>query len=142
MDSLVHVMWLAQHHTACGRFRFCLKDFGIEVPVISALLCVIFWEQVHGNGLVQRHRCPAHTAMVSEAPWWPPSCPPPILGPVSARLSPACLVSLAHPLRNGWLPNVRRIEVNWNLLSNEYIIWQSSRASSMYRTCLGQVCRW
>lgn len=104
-------------------------------------LRVIFWEQVHGSGLVQRHRWPAHTATVSEAPWCPPR-PPPILGPVSARLSPACLVSRAHPLRNGWLPNARRIEVTWNLLRNEYIIWQNSCASSIYRTCLGQVCRW
>ena len=89
MDSLVHVMWFAH-----GKFRFWLKDFGIEILVISAMSHVIFWEKVSGSELVQRHRWPAHSTMVSEAPWWPPYLLL-ILCPVSTHFSPDCIMSFA-----------------------------------------------
>ena len=116
MDSLVHVMWFAH-----GKFRFWLKDFGIEILVISAMSHVIFWEKVSGSELVQRHRWPAHSTMVSEAPWWPPYLLL-ILCPVSTHFSPDCIMSFA--LLWGMSGSLMSIEEKYiEIFLKDLLIW-------------------
>ena len=113
MDSLVHVMWFAY-----GKFRFWLKDFGIEILVISAMCHLLGesqWQWVGSEAQVaSSHYHGFRSSLVT---------------PLHPTHSVPCVNTffswLHHefcpPLRNEWLPNVHRIEVNWNLFWKIYL---------------------